>query len=184
MMKKNINAIYQIKITLVDSGPPIWRRLLLNPNITLESLHSYIQAVMGWKNCHMHSFCHNQIYYGPAENDDMELEDEVTLAELLWQEKQAMKYEYDFGDSWLHKIVLEKILPPDANLAGPLCVKGKCACPPEDCGGTWGFYGLLEALEDAGHPDHENAVEWLGADFDSRAFSLVDTNARLAVLAR
>jgi hypothetical protein len=96
----------------------------------------------------------------------------------------AFHYEYDFGDSWEHKILLEKILPFDTKTALPVCIKGKRACPPEDCGGIWGYEELLEAISNPKHPDHENMLEWLGGEFDPEEFDLEEINGNLAEYCR
>jgi len=96
-----------------------------------------------------------------------------------------MLYTYDFGDGWEHDIVLEKVLPPDP-VVGLSCLAGKGACPPEDCGGAWGYANLKEALADPGHEEHEDLLDWLGldsaADFDPAQFGLDEVNARLSQL--
>ncbi len=110
--------IYQLKITLNGSKPPIWRRVLVNEDITLEQLHTVIQISMGWENYHLHRFVHNNVFYDsdPVEEidnlfGDSEDEARCRLNTLLTTEKNSMIYEYDFGDDWEHRILLEKILP-------------------------------------------------------------------------
>jgi Plasmid pRiA4b ORF-3-like protein len=88
-------------------------------------------------------------------------------------------YTYDFGDGWEHGIVLEKGLPLDPNMAYPLCMSGRGACPPEDCGGIGGFYNLLEALQNPRHPQHEELLEWVGEDYDPEKFSIEAINQTL-----
>ncbi|NER80584.1 MAG: plasmid pRiA4b ORF-3 family protein [Leptolyngbya sp. SIO1D8] len=91
-------------------------------------------------------------------------------------------YTYDFGDGWLHLLTVEDILPPDASLSLPCCVEGERACPPEDCGGVWGYEELLEQLGNFEDPDYEDLLEWVGADFDPEAFSTEVVNQQLARL--
>jgi hypothetical protein len=112
---------------------------------------------------------------------EMEFEDEkeYKLSQLLKKEKDSLVYEYDFGDSWEHKIVLEKMLPYDGSVKVPTCIKGKRACPPEDCGGIWGFQNFLEAIQDPSHPEHEEMLEWVGGDFDPELFDIEETNSVL-----
>jgi Plasmid pRiA4b ORF-3-like protein len=111
---------------------------------------------------------------------EIEDEDDFQLSDLLKKEKDSILYEYDFGDSWEHKIVLEKILPVDADVEIPCCIKGRRACPPEDCGGVWGYQNLIEAIEDPSNPDHDEMLEWVGEAFDPEAFSIEETNHYLA----
>ena len=98
----------------------------------------------------------------------------------MTKEKEFLVYEYDFGDSWEHKILLEKILPYDSKIVLPVCLKGKRACPPEDCGGIWGYEELLVTISDSKHPDHEDMLEWLGGNFDPEEFDLEEINEDLA----
>ena len=99
---------------------------------------------------------------------------------MLKKEKDTLIYEYDFGDSWEHKILLEKILTDDGKTVLPVCIKGKRASPPEDCGGIWGYEELLETISNPKHPDHEEMLEWLGGEFDPEAFDLEQINKDLA----
>ena len=159
-MAKKPAVIYQLKIQLQGSKPPIWRRVEVLSDITLDTFHEVIQAAMGWDDSHLHNFEQNDRIFEP-DNDsmgdgfDMEGEDEskFTLEQLLTTPKEKLEYTYDFGDSWDHTITLEKILEPDAKVQYPRCTKGKSACPPDDCGGIWGYYEMLEAIKDPEHPD-------------------------------
>ena len=100
----------------------------------------------------------------------------VKLAEVISAEKDKFIYEYDFGDSWYHNILIEKILPPDTKKHYPVCIKGKRVCPPEDCGGVSGYYYFLEAILDPDHPEHEEMLEWEGGSFDPEAFDIDGVN--------
>lgn len=176
-------AIYQLKVTLYDSKPPIWRRIQVPADITLSRLHNILQVVMGWTDSHLHQFIVGEIYYGlPHPDWDFEVKDErrAKLYKIAPQEKAKFTYEYDFGDDWLHTILVEKILTPEEGRQYPVCIKGKRACPPEDCGGVWGYESFLEAIRDPNHPEHDEMLEWIGGSFDSEAFDLVAINQRLA----
>lgn len=169
--------IYQLKVTLRHSKPPIWRRIQVPANTRLDQLHRILQLTMGWDNSHLHQFKVGQRYYGmtePESDFDLDMEDErkVTLAQLAPGVKKKLLYEYDFGDSWEHEILVEKIMQPEPGIAYPRCLTGKRACPPEDCGGIWGYGSLLEAISDPNHPEHAEMLEWLGEDFDPEAFDL------------
>ena len=186
-MSKATAPIYQIKITLKDSKPPIWRRVLISSETTLPKLHDIIQAVMGWYDSHMHAFeIHGEHYSAPSPYDPgllqemgMKSTNRVKLNKLITAEGEKFRYEYDFGDDWQHEIVLEKILPADPKQKLPVCIKGKRACPPEDVGGVWGYDGFLEAINDPKHPEHADYIEWIGDDFDPEAFDLDEVNERL-----
>ena len=101
------------------------------------------------------------------------------MAQLVPGEKRKFSYEYDFGDSWEHEIIVEKILPPVVGVKYPVCIKGKRACPPEDVGGVWGYATFLEAMRDPHHKEHASYVEWIGGEFDSEAFNLDGINQAL-----
>ena len=179
----NSKTIYQLKISLRDIRPPIWRRVQVQSSITLSQLHLIIQAAMGWYNCHLHSFSIQGIDYGkfdPEYGLDMEDENKAKLNQVVTQEKSKFSYTYDFGDGWEHSILVEKILPKEPKVSYPLCIKAKRACPPEDCGGAWGYIEFLEAIQNPQHPEHESFQEWIGGNFDSEACDLQEINQRLA----
>lgn len=165
--------IYQLKITLRDIKPPIWRRVQAPGNITLAKLHTLIQVAMGWTDSHLHSFQVGDVIYAvPDPNYDFEVKNSrrARLAEVAPTEKSKILYEYDFGDSWEHDILVEKVLPPDPNARLPVCLAGRRACPPEDVGGVEGYANFLEIMRDPENPEHEEMLSWYGAEFDSEAF--------------
>lgn len=178
------NSIYQIKVTLNDSKPPIWRRFLVGDNVTLAKLHDIVQTVMGWTNSHLHHFIINDEFYGELFDDDfgdMGTKDETRfkLNQFIGGKGFKFRYEYDFGDSWLHDLVVENILPAEKGVRYPVCVAGKRACPPEDVGGVWGYEDFLKAISDPGHPEHEEMLEWVGVKFDPERFNLDYVNEGL-----
>ena len=112
----------------------------------------------------------------------MEVEDEdgISLSEIYTgKNTPRIVYEYDFGDSWQHEIVLEKILEPEPNVAYPRCIEGARACPPEDVGGIWGYGDFLVAISDPNHADHDEMLEWIGGEFDPEKFSVDEVNKEL-----
>lgn len=181
---KDRPSIYQIKVTLKDIRPPIWRRLQVAGDLTLASLHDVIQIALGWTNSHLHQFIIGKSRYGVPHPDDMpwepRLADEskVTLREALGPGGKRFVYEYDFGDGWQHDIVVEKTLPPAAGVVYPRCIAGRRACPPEDCGGPWGYGDFLEAIGDPEHPEHAERRDWVGGEFDPEEFDLEAVNAQ------
>ncbi len=180
--KSKTGAIYQLKITLDELRPPIWRRVLVPASTLLPTLHHVIQTVMGWENAHLHAFRVGETTYGQpgSEMDDwMQSETRIRLAQIAPDVKSKVHYEYDFGDGWQHTVVVEKILPAEAGQPYPRCLIGKRACPPEDCGGPWGYAELLEALSDPKHTNHAEMRDWVGDEFDPEAFDLNAVNAEL-----
>ena len=179
--------IYPIKVTLLGTDPPIWRRLRVPANLTLEVLHDVLQLAMGWEDCHMHDFRIGQQRFGTPDPMEREFggprtasERTARLFQVLGRAGIKAVYTYDFGDSWEHKIVVEKRLAPEPGRAYPACLAGERHGPPEDCGGIPGFYNLLEAISDPGHEQHEELLDWLGNGFDPEAFSVEEVNRRLA----
>ena len=176
------NDIYQLKVTLKHSKPPIWRRIEVPGNTRLDQLHDILQVTMGWWNAHLHQFTVGGTYYGEPHPDygfDMRDERKVRLNQIAPGEKSRFVYEYDFGDSWEHVILVEKILPPEKGVHYPRCIKGKRACPPEDVGGMWGYDEFVAAVKDPDHSEHEDMLEWWGDDFDPEAFDLEEINEAL-----
>lgn len=177
--------ILQLKIGLVGvSEPPVWRRVLVPADIRLDRFHQVIQATMGWEDYHMHVFTHGSTEYGLP---DLELghrnEAETMLNHLLKRARDRIRYTYDFGDGWEHDILVEDVRAPKPDALHPICLAGKGACPPEDCGGVWGYADLREALADPSHDDHEEMLEWLGLDssseFDPASFDVGEANEAL-----
>jgi hypothetical protein len=190
--KKAISAAtgYQLKITLRGSKPPIWRRILVPGNCPLEILHHAIQYAMGWHNCHLYAFeIAGQEYTGRSPYGEQFDSDGLDTAQYLLSqvasEKSKFKYQYDFGDSWDHDILVEKIVPPlfagTSPSAQPFsCLAGKGACPPEDCGGIYAYNHLIEVLQNPKHPEHKEMREWTGGILDPAAFDLAAANAQLS----
>jgi len=175
--------IYQIKITLKDSKPAIWRRVLVPATIALDILHDVIQCAMGWEDGHLHQFIKDRQFYSPPDPDgclDVNDSRKTKLSDLMVKIKGKIEYEYDFGDSWRHEIVLEKILPFDENTKYPVCIEGKMNCPPEDCGGVWGYADLLQILKNPEDEQYEDMLDWLGGEFDPEEFDIEETNKYLA----
>lgn len=177
--------ILQMKITLRDSRPPIWRRVLVADTTTLHQLHDIIQITMGWDDSHLHQFIVGERPYTLPEfeldylGDEAGNEKQTRLNELDLAPKRKFVYEYDFGDGWSHEVLIEKILSVDESAKYPVCVTGKRACPPEDCGGVLGYENLLEAISDPQHPEHEDMIEWTNGAIDPERFDTEEANEAL-----
>ncbi len=183
-MSHTSSMVHRLKVTLRDIRPPIWRRLVVPSNISLADLHEHLQTAMGWLDYHLHDFQIGSTTYGIDDGegwgDPPQDESTVTLAAVAPEDTSFM-YNYDFGDNWRHQVAVEAVTPPDPGVAYPICVAGRRACPPEDCGGVPGYLKLLEALADPHHERHGELRAWAGDGFDSEAFDLDRTNAALSV---
>jgi hypothetical protein len=172
------DAVYQFKITLLESHPPIWRRIQVE-DCTLDKLHEHIQTAMGWTNSHLHHFKLGEQLYGDPELlqenfEDLEYQDSTTtrISDILPMPGSRLRfqYQYDFGDSWNHEVLFEGSVPADPCPTCPLCLEGARACPPDDCGGIWGYSDFVEAIQNPDHERHEELLEWVGGRFDPEAF--------------
>jgi hypothetical protein len=182
------NVIVQIKVKLLGvTKPPVWRRVQLRADTRLDQLHEILQAALGWENYHLHAFSFGEEEFGPRDPElglDFSDERRVTLGELT-DLGARFRYTYDYGDNWEHEILVEDLLDPDPETHYPILVAAKGACPPEDCGGTWGYADLKEILADPGHDEHQERLEWLGlenaSEFDPNAVTLEQLEEELAL---
>ena len=174
-------TVHQLKVTIVDTKPPVWRRVLVPTEITLGALHDVLQAAFGWWNCHLHGFEIDGIRYGIDDGESWEPAEDERRTRLgdVAGEGAAFAYTYDFGDNWRHKIAVEKVVPADPGATYPTCTAGRRACPPEDCGGAYGYRDLLGVIADPDDEEHDSMIEWLGGGFDPDAFNPGDFDARL-----
>jgi hypothetical protein len=175
-------TLYTLKVTLIGTKPPIWRRVEVPADISLEQLHHIVQIAMGWTNSHLHLFERERVTYCPPDPDiDHPYVDERTtrLGDVLRKPKDRMKYEYDFGDGWLHHVVLERVTAT-ASLVPARVVKAQGACPPEDVGGVHGFARFMEIMADPQHEAHADMLDWHGRTFDPEAYDIADVNAQLS----
>ena len=174
--------IYLLRIELEHLEPTVWRQVLVPASIKLPQLHGTILRAMGWEGGHLHEFVIGHTHYGepdpdnPYEDPPLTNEARVTLEQALGGLK-TLRYVYDFGDDWEHKVKVEKILPPAPGMHLPHCVAGANACPPEDVGGVPGYFEFLEAIRDPKHSEHESMTKWIGRSFDPTEFDIDAVNA-------
>jgi hypothetical protein len=174
--------VYRFKITLEGIRPPIWRRIMVPEGYSFWDLHVAIQDAMGWFDCHLHEFRIVNPKNGFPENigipDDVGFSDDEILPG--WRNKikgyftagsRKAEYVYDFGDDWRHVVELEGMFPAEPDVKYPCCLKGKRACPPEDCGGEWGYAEFLEKIPDPDHEERKELLAWLGREFDPEHFN-------------
>jgi hypothetical protein len=173
---------YRFRVSLLEVVPPVWRTIEVPSTYTFWDLHVAIQDAMGWRDCHLHAFRVTSpstgalLEIGIPNDDPFEGEPPVTpgwgvpIASHFTAPMAEARYEYDFGDSWEHLVVLEAVtrVAPDTRL--PRCTGGARACPPEDCGGPWGYERLLSIIRDPDHEEHDEMLVWLGGSFDPDRF--------------
>ena len=182
--KKASPLTYQLKITLMEIRPPIWRALQVPSSIKMCCLHSALQVVMGWKDSHLHEFEKDGKRWGIVqlyEDGDLDVTDDgdVTLADVLKSEGDSVTYLYDFGDYWQHEVVLEKIIRVADVVKVPICLSGERRCPPEDVGGVSGYEEFLEVIVDPTHEEYDHYVGWAGGHFLDE-FDMKAVNNRLS----
>ncbi len=180
-------TVHELKVTLLDVGPPVWRHLRVPSPLTLAVLHAVVQIAMGWEDIHLHEWRVGDVTYGPP--------DERSWGELLADESSvtvtevgpldaAFGYFYDLGDGWEHLVEVLSVQPYDATVSPLTCLAGDRACPPEDSGGPEGYEHVLDALSDPADAEHADIVAWLGDHFDPDNVDLVSINHRLEALWR
>ncbi len=187
------SVTFQFKIQLKQiTKPPVWRRVTVPSYFSFSDFHDLIQVSFGWENAHLFQFSpkgygSNPVIKESFEDDfdpfDHSLEaDETPLSEIFYTEKQKFTYIYDFGDDWIHTITLEKIIP-EVSMT-PTLLDGKGKCPPEDCGGVWGYMHMKESLSDKTDPEHQSLKEWLGLEkneqWDPAEFNLEEQRELLS----
>jgi len=178
-------TVYQLKIVLAGTKPPVWRRVQVH-DCNLTKLNEIIQRAMGWYGGHLWAFEIDGEQYGedPWGGSDMDMMSSrsIKLSQLVDEGVTKFGYTYDFGDNWEHRVTVEKTLDADPTVKYPHCTAGKRACPPEDCGGPWGYDEFLVAIRDPKHEEHQHLLEWVGGRFDPEELDLNKVNQQLAVI--
>lgn len=175
-------TVHQLKVTLREVRPPVWRRIVVRSETRLSDLALVMERAMGWESYHLHLFEVDGVRYGMPDSEwDLDFVDEYQfrLGEILPTVGSKMRYDYDFGDGWEHDVVVEAVSLPQRGVEYPACLEGRRACPPEDCGGPWGYVDFLEALRDPAHPEHQDMTEWAPPDFDPARFDPEEMNAAM-----
>ncbi len=181
---RNPTLVYRLRVELLEIKPLIWRRLLVPADIKLPKLHQCLQLAMGWTNSHLHQFRVGDIHYGVPDPEwpELQMRDErqVRLCDLVGEVQREIVYEYDFGDGWEHRIVLEQTEPANEFMSYPLCTAGERACPPEDVGGVPGYEEFLKIIGNPKHKEYGQSLLWAGGGaFDPEGFDLNAVNRAL-----
>jgi hypothetical protein len=184
-------STFQLRISIQETDPEVWRRVLVPGTIPLDKLHDVIQDVFGWWDYHLHAFNIGVSRFGLPDVDGFEDEEQdidehgVKLHSLVGEGDQ-FTYEYDFGDFWVHDVkvesveyVVDSVESEALTLRRAVCIDGANARPPEDCGGTGGFEEFKTVMANPRHEEHESMAVWSGGPFDSERFSLAEANAML-----
>ena len=182
----NMAEIIQLRISLIDSNPLIWRQVLISKSTTFFKLHQIIQIAMGWKSSHLFEFNlegyrigiidEQEPGYGNSKVIDAK---KSTLKDLISHEGETFKYLYDFGDNWQHVVEVEKFIDKEPDSSYPVCIYGALNCPPEDCGGIHSFYNLMKILGNKKHPDYIETVHWIGKNYNPGVFDKDKVNRGL-----
>jgi len=174
-----------LRVELLEIGPLIWRRVRVARSVTFKQLHETLQIVMGWQESHLHEFRAGKLVIGMKDVDELDQrenlqdEDDWSLNELLDMGVAEFEYVYDFGDDWVHRVVLEPATRSREPGPSPLCLAGENACPPEDVGGPHRYAVFLQAIADPAHEEHERYLRWIGGVWDPNGFDLNRVNRDL-----
>jgi len=190
-----VSRVLQFRIEIQETSPSIWRRIQVPAGYSFWDLHVAIQDAMGWTDSHLHAF---EIVDPKQGRIEIGIPDPDGEADVFagWTRKLAkhfkkpgdgLVYEYDFGDSWRHTVLLEEISEAEPDTRYPRCIDGARKCPPEDCGGVWGFGEFLKAIADPSHDEHADLLTWVGgsydpSDFDPSVVHFDDPDERLKAL--
>jgi hypothetical protein len=186
--------VYELRITLQEILPPIWRLIQVPSTLRLCCVHDALQVVIGWTDSHLHRFEKDGKHWGVPEHfedDNIDIIDEsrTKISDILTTPGDSVLYVYDFGDKWRHSVALEKILPASTTMVRPVCVAGERHCPPEDVGGVPGYQEFLEVVFDPSHKEFDHYVQWAGGPspvnqsvgrFQPEEFDLRAVNAALS----
>jgi hypothetical protein len=175
-MAFEIPTAVQLRVTLAEIEPSIWRRLIVPRSFHLGQLHHVIQAAFGWWDYHLHEFQIGGLSFGNVElSSEREFEGDphtlderqIQLLDFSRMDPIRFAYVYDFGDHWVHLVEFERLLVLEPAPRSASCIDGARARPPEDVGGAGGYQNFLEIMADLSHPEHRDTKRWAGGQFDS-----------------
>jgi len=174
-------SVHTLGVELLDVEPMVWRRFVAASETKLPKFNRMLEAVMGWEGYHLHMFEVADLRIGQPDEFSFDIIDErsVTAEQLLSRVGSQLLWSYDFGDSWQHNVIVEAVEAPSPDVRYPMCTAGQQACPPEGCGGVFGYDHLRAVLADPAHAEYEHLRDWAGAGFDPDAFDQIAATARL-----
>ena len=185
--KKAPERVFTLRLQVVGTTPPVWRRLLVRETMWLSRLHDTIQVVFDWFDYQTHAFNIDELRFGnPLKRETLMIEDDrdVTLADLDLEHHERLTYGYHFGEGWQVDIKVEKTGVVEKGAQYPSCVAGERSGPPEDCGGLEAFHDMLACIKE---PDTELGrewLEWLGPDYRPDGCDLEKINKALKKLGK
>ena len=173
-------SVHALRIELLDVEPMVWRRFVVPSDTKLPKFNRMLETVMGWEGYHLHMFEVADLRIGRPDEFSADIIDErqLKLEQLLPRVGSRLQWSYGFGDGWEHAVAVEAIEAPSPDVRYPICAAGERACPPEDCGGVWGYEHLRAVVVDPAHPEHEHLRDWVGTGFDPDAFDQMAMTAR------
>lgn len=177
---------YHLTVTLKDAPIPVTRELMVPSTMEMTTFEDVLAMVMGWKRSHLSWFIKgkerymSQMYADGSEMDGVEIMDGMSLEEFLLRKGSSIKWEYDFGDSWMHEIKVKDVTPLKVHDVFEVrLTAAENACPPEDCGGVWGYAHLLEVLADKKHPEYKDMKQWVGRGFNPHKFNMATVQKQI-----
>jgi hypothetical protein len=170
-----------LRVSLDDVEPEVWRRVVVPSDIVLPDLAQVLIAAMGWEGYHLHQFVVADVvtFAMPDEDNEWTIDERKVTLQQISRAGSMLTWGYDFGDGWRHTVVVESAGEPDSKRPAPSLIDGAHACPPEDCGGPWGYGDLKQTLADPDHEEYAQVRAWAGDDFDPVAFDLVGAARRV-----
>lgn len=177
---KQSDQVFKLHVSLNETNPVVWRRIMVPASFSLEALHSVIQLSMGWQMSHLYDFQIGSFRYAePDDFDDIPVKSIGTSLAVALKAHKSFVYNYDFGDSWQHNVLVEDVLSYDEIFNYPICIGGENACPPEDCGGISGFEELKQKVKDPENEEHHEIMRWLGGYYSAFSFDANRVNRDL-----
>jgi hypothetical protein len=186
--QKHEYEVYDLKLTVREIQPAIWRRIMVRSDMTLARLHLVMQVLMGWYDYHLYQFRIDNAVHGPPRDDDEDYGTResvrISLATVFQKKPRMISYEYDFGDGWEIEINIEKTYPGEAQLSKAVCLAGARHGPMEDSGGPHGYQQMLRILKNPRHKEYTETKQWIGYHFNAERFEVESTNELLEELDR
>lgn len=185
--QRKSERVFVLRLSVVGTMPPVWRRLVVRESMWLSRLHDSIQVIFDWFDYQTHAFNLENLRFGnPLKREELSIEDDrdVTLTELDLEHHERFTYGYHFGEGWQVEIHVEKTDVPEKGMRYPVCTAGERAGPPEDCGGLEAFHDMLACIKEPHTELGREWLEWLGPEYDPDVCDLDRINKALKKLGK